>query len=103
MESGCPRDRDFTQMARLKLCRSRAVDSEIFARKPVIRGARLAVESILDLLATGQSENALVTSYPGLTREDILACLGLRQPSGSRIQSLSNFRVDAAPLFVRGS
>lgn len=41
----------------------------------MIRGTRSAVEFILDLLAGGQSETEILTSYPGLTREDILACL----------------------------
>jgi uncharacterized protein (DUF433 family) len=51
------------------------VDAEVLAGKPVIRGTRLAVEFILELLAAGQSENDLPINYPGLTREDILACL----------------------------
>jgi uncharacterized protein (DUF433 family) len=51
------------------------VDPEILAGKPVIRGSRLAVEFILDLLAAGQSEQELLTNYPGLTHDDILACL----------------------------
>jgi len=51
------------------------VDSEIIAGKPVIRGTRLAVEFILELLAAGQSESEILASYPGLTRDDILACL----------------------------
>ena len=51
------------------------VDPEILAGKPVIRGTRLAVEFILELLASGQSENDVRSNYPGLTREDILACL----------------------------
>ena len=51
------------------------VDPEILAGKPVIRGTRLAVEFILELLAAGQSEQDLVRNYPGLTRDDILACL----------------------------
>ena len=51
------------------------VDPKILAGKPVIRGTRLAVEFILELLAAGQSENDVLTNYPGLTREDILACL----------------------------
>ena len=51
------------------------VDTEILAGKPVIRGTRLAVEFVLELLAAGQSEKELLTNYPGLTREDILACL----------------------------
>jgi uncharacterized protein (DUF433 family) len=50
-------------------------DPEVLAGKPVIRGTRLAVEFILELLAAGQSESDLLRNYPGLTREDILACL----------------------------
>jgi uncharacterized protein (DUF433 family) len=52
-----------------------AVDSDVLAGKPVIRGTRLAVEFILELLAAGQSESEILANYPGLTREDILACL----------------------------
>lgn len=52
------------------------IDPEILAGKPVIRGTRLAVELILDLLAAGQSEDEILSNYPGLAREDILACLG---------------------------
>ena len=51
------------------------VNSEVLAGKPVIRGTRLAVEFILELLAAGESESDLLENYPGLTREDILACL----------------------------
>ena len=51
------------------------LDPEILAGKPVIRGTRLAVEFILELLAAGQSEAELLADYPGLTREDVLACL----------------------------
>ena len=51
------------------------VDPEILGGKPVIRGTRLAVEFILELLASGQSENDILANYPGLTREDILGCL----------------------------
>ena len=51
------------------------IDSEVLAGKPVIRGTRLAVEFILELLAAGQPEAALLADYPGLTHEDILACL----------------------------
>ncbi|HWE49662.1 MAG TPA: DUF433 domain-containing protein [Bryobacteraceae bacterium] len=51
------------------------MDSKVLAGKPVIRGTRLAVEFILELLAAGQSENELLRNYPGLTKDDILACL----------------------------
>jgi uncharacterized protein (DUF433 family) len=51
------------------------VDPEILAGKPVIRGTRIAVELILELLAAGQSESEILANYPGLSREDILASL----------------------------
>jgi len=51
------------------------IDPEVLAGKPVIKGTRLAVEFILELLAAGQSEGEILGNYPGLAREDILACL----------------------------
>ena len=51
------------------------VDADILAGKPVVRNTRIAVELILELLAAGQSENDIPANYPGLTREDILACI----------------------------
>jgi uncharacterized protein (DUF433 family) len=51
------------------------LDPELLAGKPVVRGTRLAVEFILELLAAGEPENAILENYPGLTHEDILACL----------------------------
>ncbi len=51
------------------------VDPEILAGKPVIRGTRLAVEFILELLAAGQSEEEILANYTGLQHEDVLACL----------------------------
>jgi uncharacterized protein (DUF433 family) len=55
-------------------------DPEILSGKPVIRGTNLAVEFILQLLDTGQSESTILVRYPELTREDILACLSYANP-----------------------
>jgi len=51
------------------------VDPEVLVGKPVVRGTRLAVDFIISLLAQGWSEADILGNYPGLTREDILACL----------------------------
>lgn len=51
------------------------IDPEILAGKPVIRGTRLAVEFIIDLLAKGWSEQQITENYEGLTSEDVRACL----------------------------
>ncbi len=53
-----------------------AVDSAVLAGKPVVKGTRLAVELIVELLAQGWTESEILANYPGLTREDIQACLG---------------------------
>lgn len=50
------------------------IDPDVLSGKPVIRGTRLAVEFILELLAAGQTEQDILESYPGLTHLDILAC-----------------------------
>jgi uncharacterized protein (DUF433 family) len=51
------------------------LDPEVLAGKPVVRGTRLAVEFVIDLLAEGWSEAQILDNYPGLCHEDILACL----------------------------
>ena len=51
------------------------IDPAVLVGKPVVRGSRIAVELVIDLLAKGWSEPQLTENYPGLTREDIRACL----------------------------
>jgi len=51
------------------------IDPKVLAGKPVIKGTRLAVEFIVDLLAQGWTEAQILENYPGVTREDILGCL----------------------------
>ena len=50
-------------------------DPAVLVGKPVIKGTRLAVEFILELIAEGWSEADMLRNYPGLTREQILACV----------------------------
>ncbi len=51
------------------------VDPKILVGKPVIKGTRLSVEFIIDLLAQGWKESEILRNYSGLTHEDIQACL----------------------------
>ena len=51
------------------------LDPAVLVGKPIIKGTRLAVEFIIDLLAQGWSETQILQNYPGLTHEDIQACL----------------------------
>lgn len=50
-------------------------DPKVLIGKPVIKGTRLAVEFILELLANGWSETQILDNYPGVSHEDIVACL----------------------------
>jgi uncharacterized protein (DUF433 family) len=51
------------------------VDPDVLVGKPVIKSTRLAVEFIIDLLTQGWSEVDIMRNYPGITSEDIRACL----------------------------
>jgi uncharacterized protein (DUF433 family) len=51
------------------------IDPAVLVGKPVIKGTRLAVEFIVELLANGWSEEQIIDNYPGVTHEDIAACL----------------------------
>ena len=52
-----------------------AADENVLGGKPVVRGTRLAVEFLIGLLADGWSEEDILSNYPGLTHEDMAACL----------------------------
>lgn len=51
------------------------VNPKILGGKPIIKGTRITVEFILDLLASDVSEEEILKDYPHLTVEDIHACL----------------------------
>lgn len=71
-----------------------AVDPAILAGKLVVRGTRLSVQFIIDLLAQGWSEADILKNYPGLAREDIQVCLAY---ASDRLGAENVF-----PLNVRG-
>ena len=50
-------------------------DPDILTGKPIVKGTRLAVEFIVDLLAQDWTEGDILDNYPGLTHDDIRACL----------------------------
>ena len=62
-------------MARDQLLERIVLNPKIIVGKPVIRGTRLTVQYILNLLAHGATVDEILQEYKGLTKEDILACL----------------------------
>jgi len=51
------------------------VDPEILGGKPVIKGTRIPVHQILDLLAGGLPVNKILEEYPELRRDDVQVAL----------------------------
>lgn len=51
------------------------LDPERLTGKPVIRGTRLAVEFIIDLMSQGWTYDDILANYPGVDIQDIRACL----------------------------
>jgi uncharacterized protein (DUF433 family) len=60
------------------------LNPKVMVGKPVIRGTRLTVEFILNLLAHGAKPEEILDEYDGLTSEDIQACLLFARESLSR-------------------
>ncbi len=51
------------------------VDRKILAGKPIIKGTRISVEFLLDLLAKGWTHQKILENYPQLKKTDIHAAL----------------------------
>lgn len=50
-------------------------DPKVMTGKPILRGTRLTVEYIINLLAHGATTAEIIQEYEGLSLEDIQACL----------------------------
>ena len=50
-------------------------DQKVLHGKPIIRGLRISVDMILELLAKGSNEQEILEDYPELEQEDIRAAL----------------------------
>jgi uncharacterized protein (DUF433 family) len=51
------------------------IDPEVMVGKPVIKGTRITVQLIVQLLANGATEAEILDDYPDLNKEDIKAAL----------------------------
>lgn len=51
------------------------INPNIFRGKPVIRGLRISVEMVLDLMSQGVSPSEILADYPDLESDDLRACL----------------------------
>ena len=51
------------------------VDPDVCNGKPVGRGTRMSVQTVLEFLAAGDSIEDVLAEYPTLERQDVQACL----------------------------
>jgi uncharacterized protein (DUF433 family) len=58
-----------------KLLERIVMNPKVMTGKPVIKGTRLTVEFVLNLMAHGATEQEIITEYKGLKKEDIQACI----------------------------
>lgn len=56
-------------------------DPSVMVGKPVIKGSRITVEFVIDLLAQGWTTADITENYQGLSAEDIRACLAYARDS----------------------
>ena len=75
------------------------IDPDILVGKPTIKGTRLAVEFIIDLLAQGWSEDEILRNYPGITIDDIHACLSYASEGDTPQEALANIQ-EAIELYL---
>ena len=62
-------------MYREQLLSRISIDPNVWFGKPCIRGHRIWVSLILDFLASGLTVKEILQEYPGLSEEDVYACL----------------------------
>ncbi len=62
-------------MTRDRLLQRITINPNVCFGKPCVRGHRIWVSLVLDFLASGETVEEILESYPQLTREDILACI----------------------------
>jgi uncharacterized protein (DUF433 family) len=64
-----------------------SVDPAVRGGKPCVRNTRITVYDVLEYLAGGMSEDAILADFPDLTRDDIRACLAF---AAARERRLTN-------------
>lgn len=69
------------------------IDAARLGGKPVVRGSRIAVETVVEMVADGWCHERIIESYPTLTPDDVRACL---QYAAAMLRDERRFRLPAA-------
>jgi uncharacterized protein (DUF433 family) len=54
-----------------------SIHPDICNGQPVITGTRITAQTVLEFLAAGDSIDDILQEYPSISRDDVLACIGL--------------------------
>ena len=65
-----------------------SIDPDVMAGKPVIKGTRLTVDHIAELLERKWSVDQITAEFPGITREHVAACVGYAQEINEAMEAL---------------
>ena len=71
----CPHPPRFHTLRNSLMTDRITIDPKILVGKPVVKGTRIAVELVVNLLANGWTQEQILDSYPHLTVDDIRACV----------------------------
>ncbi|MBI3934256.1 MAG: DUF433 domain-containing protein [Acidobacteria bacterium] len=64
-----------------------SVNPAIRSEQPCIKGTRITVYDVLEYLAGGMTEDAILADFPDLTRDDIRACLAFAAARERRVEN----------------
>ena len=66
------------------------IDADLCNGKPTIRGQRITVQTILEFLSVGETEEEILKQYPTLNKKDIQTCLSFASQMMNQKYSLQN-------------
>ncbi len=64
------------------------IDADLCNGKPTIRGQRITVQTIIEFLSAGETEEEILRQYPTLNKKDIHICLAFASQMMNRKYSL---------------
>jgi uncharacterized protein (DUF433 family) len=64
-------------------------DPKVMLGKPVIKGTRITVELLLELLSQGAPIDEILTMYPHITRDDVLASISFAHDVVLNVESIT--------------
>lgn len=64
-----------------------SINPAIRGGKPCIKGTRITVYDVLEYLAGGMTEDAILADFPDLTRDDVRACLAFAAARERRVEN----------------